>query len=114
MENKGSVVGTHAVVLKPATAKDWILLANLTQVSDIPVKTEDGGLPQTDNSTGQDAFMLYSNDIVRRAAILNQAAVTEEEEEDRGDDNPGANQLVVRRTRLTFKVHPDLFFQYVM
>jgi len=73
------------------------------------MKTEDGGSPQAANTTGRDAFMIYSNDAVRRAAMLNQADETNEE--DRGDLDLEANQPIRRRTRLSFELHPDQFFQ---
>jgi len=109
VENEGGVVCTQPVVIGPVTA-----LANAIQVSNILVKTEDGGSPQSANTTGRDAFTVYSNaNIMRRAALLNRAADAEEGE-GRGDAIPVANRPTGRKTRLSLEVHPDLFFQDLM
>ena len=82
------------------------------QLSNIPTKTEDGGSGHAANTSGRDAFTMYSNDIARRAAMLNQAA--DDEEEGRGDVNPQVNQPLRRRTRISFEIHPDQFYQDMM
>ena len=107
VQNEKSVETKQPAVLEPITF----------EVSNIPTKTEDGGSPQAANTAGRDAFMVYSNDSVRRAAIfnqvslLNQAADAEEEGDRDGAINPEVNQPIVRKTRLSYEVHPDLFFE---
>jgi len=91
---------------------DRILLANI-QISNVPTKTEDGGSGHSSaNTTGRDAFMEYSNDIARRAAILDQAANAAEE--GRGDVDQEINRPIRRRTRLSYELHPDQFYQDIM
>ena len=107
------------MALEPVTAKSSeqrhhrtggrILLAN-ARVSRLPLKTEDGGtIRSADATAGRDAFMAYSDDAARRAAMLFQDA--EGEGGGPGGVGRGANGPIRRSTRLSFELHSDEFYQ---
>jgi len=108
-ENEWNAVLMQLDVPEPVTAKSSVpsvrVLASM-QVSTVPTKTEDGGSLKATNATGRDAFMIYSNDNARSAAMLDQSA--DAGKEGRGVD-PEVNRPTVRKTRLSFELHPDEF-----
>ena len=108
VEDKRSVVDTEAMKPVIAMTANVRLLLPKPQFSKIPTKTHDGGSPQAANTnTDRDAFMIYSNDNVRRAVILNAAVDTNE------DDNP-VYQPIKRKTRISFELHQDQFLRELM
>ena len=120
MENERSVVKIQPKVFEPVTAKSFaphhyiivqILLANAL-VLNVHMKNEDGGSPQAANTTGRDAFIVYSNENVMRSVMLFQAADAEEEE-GLGVDRE-ANEAIWMRSRLSFEIHSDQFYQGMM
>jgi len=91
----------------------------------VPTKTEDGGSnksSETIDSSGHDAFLLYSDDNVRMMEILglhassrggrDQAAGIDAQQ---GHGGVGENQQeqnpIERRTHISFEVHDAVFRQ---